>query len=315
MNRRVYVEEYIGLTNRLETLNLAFAIQQAHGHDVWLDWPELDAISVAGAHTGKPGWWRRWRALRVRHCSQEQFAALRDQPTVLLRTYLGGPDATLDALFATTLARIHVRGWVAAEIRSVLGAAADRPIVGVHLRRGDFSLSAQDRFDAATMRHPAVPLWWYEHAMARLLERDPRTMFYVSGSGTGDEIRQLAGRFPTITARTHDPYHQPGTDHVATFHPVVDLFALACCSVVLGTPVSSFTHYAANLLGPDSQCLLPALQTSRDAPLVCRIDARGARHARWSEWCRGGARHVLLAPDLREAALQPARTDWLPVAD
>lgn len=313
MNRRVYIEEYIGLANRFETLNLAFAIQQAHGHEIWLDWPELDALSVSGTHAGRPGWWRRYRALRVRQCSPEQFIALHDQPTILLRTYLGGAEAALDALFATTLARIHIRRWVADEVRAVLGAAEDRPIVGLHLRRGDFALSEQDRFDATTLRHPAVPLWWYQHAMTRLMERDPRTMFYVSASGTGDELRQLTDRFPILTARTRDSYHQPGTDHIAQFHPVVDLFALACCSIVLGTPVSSFTHYAANLLGPPAQCLLPALQTSRDAPVVCQLDARGARHARWGEWCRSGARHVPLSADLREAMLQPARVEWLPI--
>ncbi len=315
MSKRVYIEEYIGLANRFETLNLAFAIQQAHGHEVWLDWPERDAVSVVGAHTGKPGWWQRYRALRMRQCSPHQFASLANQSTILLRTYLGGPDGVLDTMFSATLARIRIRRWVAEEIRAAFGTSADRPVVGVHLRRGDFALAERDRFDAGASRHPAVPLWWYEHAMRRLLERDPRTLFYVSASGTGEELKRLAEQFPTLTARTRDTYHGAGTDHVSHLHPVVDLFALACCTVVLGTPVSSFTHYAANLLGPTAQCLLPALQTTRDAPLVCRLEASGARHARWSDWCRSGARHETLLPDLREVSLQPARLDWLPVAD
>lgn len=315
MAKRLYIEEYIGLANRLETLNLAFAIQQQHGHEVWLDWPELDALQVTGTRAGKPGWWRRYRAMRVRQCSAAQFAALADQSTILLRTYLGGPDEMLDALFPATLARVRIRRWVAEELRGIFAAAAGRPVVGVHIRRGDFALAAPDRFDAIGQRHPAVPLWWYEHAMTQLLARDRRTMFYVSASGTGDELRQLSERFPTITARSRDSYHQPGTDHVSQFHPVVDLFALACCSIVLGTPVSSFTHYAANLLGPTGCCLLPALQCDRDAPQVCRIEARGARHASWSSWCRSGERHVLLASDLHDVALLPPRLDWLPEVD
>ena len=40
--RRIYLQNFIGLCNRLEALALAFALRAAHGHEIRLDWPELD---------------------------------------------------------------------------------------------------------------------------------------------------------------------------------------------------------------------------------------------------------------------------------
>lgn len=312
-DRRLTIEEYIGLANRLETLNLAFAIEQAYGHEVWLDWPELDALVIAGTQSGKPGWLARYRALRLRDCSEQVFATLDRHAHILLRTYLG-PDAVLEPLYATTLARIGIRSWVARELEAIFGVARDRPVVGVHVRRGDYPLAADDRYDATGHKHPAVPLWWYEHTMQALSLRDPSTMFYLSCSGDDADVRGLRERFPTLEARTPDSYHGRGAGHRAQFHPVVDLFALACCATVLATPLSSFSHYAANLLGPRSICLLPATRMERSQPRVCRLDASGKRHVHWTAWCRTGEHHVALSDQLSEVPLAPAATHWLPVA-
>ena len=42
----VYIDDFVGVSNKLETLPMAFAIRKAFGHEIVLDWPELDSFRV-----------------------------------------------------------------------------------------------------------------------------------------------------------------------------------------------------------------------------------------------------------------------------
>ena len=50
----LFIEEFVGIANRLETLPLAFALQQEFGHDIVLDWRELTWLELGQAGDG--GW-------------------------------------------------------------------------------------------------------------------------------------------------------------------------------------------------------------------------------------------------------------------
>ena len=73
---KLFIDEFVGISNRLETLPLAFAIRQAYGHDIVLDWHELDSMSVDGTARGKVGVLARLGALRVRECDRARFTRL-----------------------------------------------------------------------------------------------------------------------------------------------------------------------------------------------------------------------------------------------
>ena len=50
---KLYIDEFVGISNRLEVLPLAFAIRQTYGHEIILDWHELDSFSVDDTRRGK----------------------------------------------------------------------------------------------------------------------------------------------------------------------------------------------------------------------------------------------------------------------
>ena len=44
---KLYIDDFVGVTNRLETLPLAFGFKKAYGRRIILDWPELgDALKI-----------------------------------------------------------------------------------------------------------------------------------------------------------------------------------------------------------------------------------------------------------------------------
>jgi len=313
LRRKLFLQEYIGLANRLESLTLAFAIQSAHGHDVLLDWPELDALAVEGTGSRAPGFFGRLGALRLRECPPETFNRLGESRKILLRTYLG-PDEKLDPLFKPTTERIRIRRHIVEEVRSVFASTGNRPVIGVHIRRGDYPLGDPDLYDTHSTKHPAVPLWWYERTLASLLEQHKDVAFYLSYSGDGAEFEPLRRNFDIVQARSRSPYGRKGTGHHAELHPVVDLFALASCSVLLATPLSSFSHYAANVLGPVTACLVPPLRLTRERWEVMRLDMPGRRLIHWTQACRSGREHHSVPQNWVGVEPSPPTTKWLPIA-
>ena len=313
LHKKLFIKEYIGLVNRLETLTLAFAIQQRHGHKVLLDWPELDALVIRGTTTQAPGWRDRLGALRLRlrECSSEVFDQLGQHRIILLRTYLG-PDEDLNQLYCETIDKIRIQPAIASEVRQIFAPSFGRPVVGVHIRRGDYPLVDYDEYDTNAVKHPAVPLWWYERAMAALQQCHPDVMFYLSFSGAGAEFIELRKNFDIIEAISGNPYHRLGSGHDAEKHPVVDLFALACCSVLLATPLSSFSYYAGHVFGPPTVTILPPTKVLRSHWEAAQLDNVNGRLVGWTEACRSGEKYHRLALDLSDVRVSVANTDWLP---
>lgn len=278
--RRLYIQDFIGLANRLEALALAFALRAAHGHEINLDWPELDAFSVADTRRGGPGLWGRLGAVRVRQCPPELFQKLKRCRKIILRGMFG-PEQELQAVYPTLPGRLHLAPSLRAAVHASFAQLGPHPVVGVHVRRGDFREGDPETYDATASRHPAVPLWWYENAMERILAQVPETRFLLCCTGDPDLLAHWQKRFRIVTVPTDSPYAYKGPDHASARHPVADLFALACCPVLLATPISSFSHWAANVLGGPTVCLTPPLQTRRSAFAMCRVNVRGKMLPHW----------------------------------
>jgi len=69
---KLYIEEFVGITNRLETLPLAFAIRKSRGHEIVLDWRELDSFSVDDTRRGKVNVISKIGAVRHKIASEER---------------------------------------------------------------------------------------------------------------------------------------------------------------------------------------------------------------------------------------------------
>jgi hypothetical protein len=312
-SKRLFIQDFIGICNRLEALVLAFAIRKAHGHQVFLDWPELDALEVIGTRRGGPGLLGRLGAVRVRQCDERQFAALGARRNIILRTFYG-PEDKLAPRLLETAGRLRIHTALRDAIRRTFEGIGPAPVVGIHLRRGDFDLPNPEQYDARSVRHPAVPLWWYEFAMDRIIRRQPSTRFLLCRTGDSNELEVLKKNFDVREVDTVNPYAYKGPGHQAQRHPVADLFALACCPAILVTPVSSFSHYAANVLGPESICLGPAQVMSKAAPSMVRHRLYGRLLPHWFDAGREQTGAEPVSPELDGVDLdQPARHDWIQV--
>jgi len=309
--RRIYLQDFIGLCNRLEALALAFALRAAHGHEIHLDWPELDSFSVADTHRGGPGLFGRLGAIKLRQCSADLFSQLRQQRKIILRGWIG-PEPELQAVYPTLPGKLRLSLALRTAIQATFAELGPHPVVGIHVRQGDFTEGDPERYDAIACRYPAVPLWWYEHAMEQILERSPETRFLLCYTGELSHLDRWRRRFRIVEVPTVSPYKYKGADHASARHPVADLFALACCPTLLATPISSFSHWAANVLGGPTVCLTPPLQTQRATPAICRVNLRGKV---LPHWLAAGRQGVGLQPV--NAALDGvdlscrASTDWI----
>jgi hypothetical protein len=312
--KRIYLQEFIGLCNRLESLALSFAIRQKYGHEIFLDWHELDALGVDDTRRGAPGVFGRIGAFRLRECDDVVFAQLGRRNTIIQRTVYG-PEAVTQPIYLSVARKIRLKKHLLAPIEEMFRAAQGRPVVGVHIRRGDFILSSPDVYDATATRHAAVPLWWYEFVMEAIARRQPDVCFFVSGTGDAADFDNWRRKFSILELNAKNPYAYKGDPHQSGTHPVADLFALACCPVILATPASSFSHWAANVLGAPSVAVLPPLKTTRDNPQIASLQMRGKLVQEWCRVCREtGA--PLTAPDLSQVDLsRSADTGWIQTSD
>ena len=307
--QKVYIDDCLGLCNRLEALVLARAIHRSFGHEIVLGWPELDVLRVEGTSRGRPGLWGRCGAARVRSCSPELFQGLAARRNILLRGF-GGPEDKMAGVYEEAASCLGLCAPFAEGVAAALRKIGPRPLVGVHLRRGDFPLVSEEVFDLHQTLLSAVPLWWHEAVMRAIVRRQPRVCFLLCHNGAADAVAQLKREFDVVEVPFRNPYHRPA-GHQSPRHPVADLFALACCPVILATPVSSFSHYAANVLGPASTCLLPPPRMNRAAPAVVRIRVHQRLLRHWVEACLGPDAEVL-PPTLDGIDFgQTARCDWL----
>lgn len=305
----LYIDEFVGISNRLEVLPLAFAIQRAHGHDIILDWHELDSFRVEGTRRGRVFLAARIGALRVRHCDAATFRSLAGRK-IILRS-LDGPEELLHPLYLETARRVRIAPALADSIRTAFARFRGRPVVAVHLRQGDYRLVSEARYDIGT-EWPAVPLWWYRSAMAAVKRALPDAAFLLAGNGDPLLHAELTRDFDVFTLDVPSHYAYKGDDHRSRVNPVADLFALACCPLLIATPVSGFSHWAANALGAPTTCIVPVPGATPDDPRMGRVDLYGERLPRWRAAGRTGSDTSPLPDTLSgiDLARRPD-TDWL----
>lgn len=305
---KLYIDEFVGISNRLETLPLAFAIRKAFGHDIVLDWRELDSMSVAETARGKVGALAKLGALRVRQCDRALFDRLKNRKIVLRS--LDGPAELLDPIYLEVGRKVQPAPALVRDIVATFERARGRPVVGVHIRHGDYELESEEVY-RVDREWPAVPVWWYAAAMAAVRRVQPGVVFFLAGTGDPAAIPELAG-FDTLCLSVGSSYHYKGEAHGSKVNPVADLFALACCPVILATPLSGYSHWAANVLGPPSECVVPLPGATRERPLRARVSLYGERLPRWRATARSMADSRPL--DERFSGLdleRPADTRWL----
>ncbi len=309
LSPRVFIDDYNGITAHLETLSLAFAIQKAYGHEIVLDWKEFDALRVEETTIGKVRILARIGAIRIHQCDEQTFRTLGNKK-IICRSE-DGPPGILDPIYMEVASKVKVNGRLADQIIKTFESVNGSPVVGLHVRRGDFSLEVDNNFDPTATMYPAVPLWWYEKVMGALLKNHKDLKFFMSANGDPASYSGLRRNFDIMTLDIPSPYDWKGPGHWSEVHPVADLFGLACCSVILATPVSNFSHWAANVLGGPSVALIPLKGASRQRPLTAALSLYGKRLCTWRKVCRGELGEGLTKFDPDRPLCAPAQTDWL----
>ncbi len=276
MTRRLFTSDYTGLANRLEGLSLSFAIREAYGHTICLDWPELDALEIVDTVARRMWPWDRIGAIRLNDCDDEQFRKLGRYRAILQRSVYSPPSVP-QRHYLETSAKIRLTRAYAARLKEILAQTAGRPVVGVHIRGGDFAMYDERIYDMDRARHQAVPMWWYEALLRRYTKQYPGVMFLLSHSGDPARFDPWRRAFDTVETSTHVVHEGAREQHMSAGHPALDLFALACCNVMIATPNSSFSHFAANALGPAASVLLPPARTTLEAPEAGVLKIHGER--------------------------------------
>lgn len=309
--KRVFITEYVGLSTRLETLALAFMVSDYHGHEVCIDWHEVDALNIVGTKLRSRGILGRLDSVKIRADMMENLNRIGRHRNVNLRTP-HGPRHLMQRYYLPTGQRVKLRPDLIEIIRGTFAPYANRPLVGVHIRRGDFPLISQTEFDVNAVVWPAVPDWWHEHVMTQIQRAIPNVAFFVSCSGSLDAFPNLTENFDVFTMPAASPYGYKELGHRSSTHPAVDLFALACCRVLVGSSCSTFTHYPAHMLGgPTTVLIPPAHKIFPDDPQYSRIDLHGRGAADWLDACRSG---IDATPVVDACALpyaNGANVDWL----
>ncbi len=308
---KLYIDEFVGISNRLEALPYAFAARQAYGHDIVLDWHELDSFTVDDTTRGKVRLLARLGAMRIRDDAAETvFDQLRGKK-IILRA-LEGPDEPLTRVYLDTARKLHLAAHLVAAVRATLAQAQGRPVVGVHIRQGDYQLVSDERYSIDGKEWPAVPVWWYEQQMQRIRARQPNVCFFLACTGDPAAFRAMHENFDILTLDARSPYHYKGPDHDSVVNPVADLFALACCPVILATPISGYSHWAANALGAPSDAIVPLPGATREQPHAGLVQMYGRRMTHWRKAGRTGCDTLPLDETLSALNMnRPANTSWL----
>ena len=306
----LYIDEFVGISNRFETLPIAFAIRKAYGHKIILDWHELDSFSVDDTQRGKVRIIARMGAQRIRNCDRALFETLADKK-IILRS-LDGPSEFLDPIYLETARKIHLAEHLVSSVKRCFTPYIDRPIVGVHIRQGDYRLVCEDRYEIAGEEWPAIPLWWYQKLMALIVKKQPDVCFFLSSTGDPATYLSLHENFDVFTLDVASPYAYKGSGHFSSINPIADLFALACTPIMLATPISGYSHWAANVLGEPCTCIVPIPGATPDNPKSGRVELYGKRLPVWRQAGNEGANTTLLSHELAEVDFNKrAQLDWL----
>lgn len=312
MTKRTFITEYVGLSTRMESLAMAFMIRDYYGHEVCIDWRELDAIHVVGARVRGRGLLGRLDSVKLRgEVSTQALQRIARHRHVNLRTHQG-PAHLLERYYLPTARRIKLRPDLIEAIRTGFAPYAGRPLVGVHLRRGDFVAAGTDTFDVNAAEWPATPDWWVEHVMGEIREAVPDVAFYVSCSGSLADFPRLTRRFDVFEIPTESPYNRRRAGHESARHPAADLFALGCCTTLIGSTCSTFSHYAANMLGEPTTVLIPpAHPIHASDPEYCSVTMHGRGAFDWYRACRTGAGVTPVRDAATLSVRRGASVDWM----
>lgn len=309
--KKIFITDYVGLSTRLEALAMAFLISDYFGHEVCLDWLELDALHVVGARKRGRGVLGRLNSIKLLGDASAGFNRIQNYTNVNLRTH-HGPEYLLRKMYLPTAQRVKLRPDLIEVIRDTFARYENRPLVGVHIRRGDFPLIKPDMFDVNAFEWPAVPDWWYEHVMAQIQQCVPNVAFFVSCSGSLDDFPNLQKNFDIFDMPSASPYSHLDVGHASARHPAVDLFALGCCNTLIGSPCSTFTHYAANMLGMPTQVLIPpAHPISQSHPSFSKVNLHGRGAADWYAACRTGEGQEAVTDTRTLQITNGASVDWM----
>lgn len=307
---KLYIDEFVGITNRLETLPLAFALKKAYGHSITLNWYEMDSFSVDETQTGKIGFWQKLGAERVRECDAQKFKDLQYRNLVLRS--LDGPSDLLNPIYMEVARKIHLAPHLAKAIKASFAPYLQRPVVGVHVRHGDYHLENPDLYVVTGVEWPAIPIWWYEKVMEKIVAQQPDVCFLLSSTGDPNSYPTLRNNFDVFTLDAPSPYGYKGADHHSVVNPVADLFALACTPVMLATPISGYSHWAANVLGAATTCIVPMESATAENVLSGRVNLYGKRLPVWRKAGREGTDTTKLDANLTGIDFsQRAQLDWL----
>lgn len=311
MKKRIFVSSYVGLSTRLEALSLAFMMSDYFGHEVCIDWKELDALNIVGATVRGRGLAGRLGAVKLRDdASAADFHRVTRHASINLRTHRG-PRHLLEPYYLPTARRVKLRPHLIETIRASFAPYADRPLVGVHIRRGDFPLMSATDFDANAFLWPATPEWWYEHVMADIQRAVPDVAFYVACSGSLADFPRLTSRFDVFEVETRSEYSYRRPGHESARHPAADLFALACCPTLVGSSCSTFSHYAAHMLGLPKTVVVAPPRTSAQRPQYSRIAMHGRGAFDWYQACRNGDGLVPVSDAATLPIGRGAQLDWM----
>jgi len=308
--KKIFITDYVGLSTRLEALAIAFLISETFGHQVCLDWLEHDALTIAGTRKCGRGLLGRVNSIKLKVDWPTHFSELKSYTNINLRTHLG-PAHLLANLYLPAARRVKLRPDLVAVIKETFRPYEHRPLVGVHIRRGDFPLVSSEIFDVNASEWPAVPDWWYEHVMSQIQRRWPNVAFFVSCSGSLSDFPNLQAKFDVFDLPASSPYAGIYKGHAAAHHPAADLFALACCRTLIGSPCSTFTHYAANMLGQPAQILLPpATPINQNQVSFSKVELHGRGAGDYYAACRTG-QGMRSVPDASQLHLaNGACIDW-----
>ena len=93
------------------------------------------------------------------------------------------PDERLTRVYLDTARKLHLAPALATAVRAAFARAEGRPVVGVHIRQGDYQLVSDEHYSIEGREWPAVPVWWYEQQMARIRARQPDVCFFLACTG------------------------------------------------------------------------------------------------------------------------------------
>lgn len=285
-DKYIISSNYTGLANRMEALALSLAYNEIYGYKMVVDWPECKHLTINRANYGKYSILDKILGEKIRDPSETDFHSLAKKKILIQRGTYGGPQSLLDSLFLPTAKLYDIDD----EYRTIISNTFEphnRPVVGVHIRGGDFQKNNSDTYDATQKRHLCTPIWWYSHIMDMISKSTPNVHFFICGnSDCSKDIAFLSERYPVIQAPKLGTFGGHSGGHSADTDPVLDLFSLACCPLIIGTPMSTFTHYAANALGSPSTLIIPFPITHKNNPRAMRCNLFGKRAPTWFSVCK-----------------------------